>query len=279
MKNHSKGTQLECQKIMLMHTLDFLITHYCGYFVLDDNDFQKQFYIQEKAEVEKYFAQGNLTQLNTMLKKFQKKLYLKRDENYPGYMESFTGFPLKLYNQLSTNIQRIWAEKKVSNEEDALEVEFLIAIYKNTVNHTYNVAKLGEYLDKYRNDSKTVVYRNILQTEVPAGSVLIDNPLSKLSSSRRTSPNGKNCIELHRSGKEKCLRTYVVAEVEDSNGTIYSVIGKGEKIKIEWVDNDTILIHTSEEYESVMSTNKLRAKNTIIYIKYVYAGISDALTE
>jgi hypothetical protein len=271
MKNQSKRTQLECQRTMLLHTLDFLITHYTGYFVMDEYDSQKQYYNQEKSEVEKYFSLGKLPELKLMLKKFQKNLYLKRDEYYPVYLERMTGFPLKPYSQLSTNIRRIFAEKNISTEEDSLEVEFLLAICKNAASHMHDTAKLLGYLDKYRNSPlKKAVPRNVLQTEIEAGTILIDNPSSRQNSSRHTSPSGKNWIELHRSGKGMSELTYVVARVDGSNGTIYSVRGKAEEITIEWADNNTILIHTSQDYETVVSTSKLSTKHTIIHIKYVF---------
>lgn len=270
MKNIPNKLQLEIQKEHLVHTLDFLIAHYTGYFVLDNYDSQKQYYIQEKAEVEKFFTQGNLTALNTLLKKFQKNLYLKRDENYPAYMERVAAAPLVLYKELSKSIRRICAQKKVLNEEDALEIEFLTKIYKSTANQKYDIDKLNEYVDSYRKMPNKIVIRNVLKTEIDSSTMLWDDTLSKQNPSRKNSPNGKNWIELNKSGREEHALTYIVAGVDGSNGPVYSIKGKGEKIKFDWADDSTIVIHTFSEYESIMSTGILKTKHSKIYIKYVF---------
>jgi hypothetical protein len=270
MNKVSLKVQLELQKENLMHTLDFLIDHYTGYFILDNYDAQKHYYIQQKAEVENLFAQGDLATLNSMLKKMQKKLYLERDENYPGYMERVTASPLVMYKELSKSIQRICTQKVVSTETDALEVEFLINIYKNTTSQEYDIEKLKEYVERYRTMPNTIVSKNILQTEDSFGTMLWDDSLSKWNPSRKISPNRINWIELNESGQEEFGLTYLVAGVDGSNGPIYSIKGKGAKITFHWAHDTEIVIHTSSKYKSLQSISILKTKHSTIHIKYVY---------
>ncbi|MBO9675413.1 MAG: hypothetical protein J7577_18335 [Sphingobacteriaceae bacterium] len=270
MKNISKQVQLHLRKEQLMHTLEFLITHYTGYFVTDDYDSQKQYYIQEKDKVGKLYAQGDLGALNKLLRKNQKNLYLKRDEIYPAYMERVTSTPFALYKELSKSIQRIFTQKKVLNENDVLDIEFLTNIYKNTTNREYDIDKLNEYVEIYKEMPNKRVSRNILKEENDLSAMLWNDSLSKRNPLRKNSPNGKNWIELNKSGREEHALTYIVAGVDGSNGPIYSIKGEGEKIKFHWADDTTIVIHTSNEYESVLSTSVLKTKHSKIDIKYLF---------
>lgn len=266
----AKKLKLELQKALLMHTIDFLIVNHTGYFVLDDHDSQKEYYLQEKKTIESYFAEGNLKKLNTLLATFQRNLYLKRDENYPSYIQGASGSPLKLYKELSKSIQRIHKNNRLITEEDVLEAEFLLKIYNLTNDYKDEIDKLSEYIEIYRKQSYKNVHRNILTNENNLNTTQLNDILSKSNPKRQNSQNGKNWLEINRSGKEDNELTYIVAGVDGSNGPIYSIKGRGEKIKFYWINDSTIVIHTSSNYETVLSTKILKTKQSKISIKYFF---------
>jgi hypothetical protein len=286
MKSKNKQEELDKQRAIILQTLEYLIEHYTGFFVLDNYDPSKEYYLQEKKQVEKYYKERRLDRITAKLANFTQYLYLKRDIMYQHYIEEKTGHRIDLYEDLRARTNKIIQNGIISSIEEFADIEFMIG--RDESNSSFDKNLLQNILDKYQeaNAGQVKVPRLYTQKEILVDA-LDNSEISDINNTKLkdqfygelkteqgliykiNSPNGKNWIALHTSGKNEFTLTYLVVGVDGGSGSAYSAKGENLKIKAYWEDDSTILIETLEKYEVINRYQKITTKTSDINIKYI----------
>ncbi|RDC54392.1 hypothetical protein DU508_21980 [Pedobacter chinensis] len=282
-----KPEELDKYRHIIIVTLDYLIENYTGFLVFDDYDAGKEYYLQEKNQVEKYYEQRRLDRIKSKLAKLTQNLYFRRDINYQNHIKEQTGYSIDLYDDLHLKINQIIQKGKISDADEFRDVHFMNQIREKEANKSFDTNHLNDLIDKYKEDifSQTGHFRIDFQKELTEDDVvekkifmvnnkqLTEEAYDKLRKDQGllykvNSPNRKNWIELQSNGKNECALTYIVIGVDGGSGSIYCVKGENLPIKAYWIDDSTILIET-KKYETLNRYQKVSTKNTVINIKYI----------
>ncbi|MCW3119528.1 MAG: hypothetical protein JWM28_3610 [Chitinophagaceae bacterium] len=278
MKSKDKQDQIDKLRIIILQTLEYLIEHYTGSFVLDNYDPSRAYFLQEKKQVETYYKQGRLDRIKAKLATFTQNLCLDKDITYQHYIEERTGYRIDLYDELKDRANKILHNGIITNIEELADIEFMILLYRNDPNSSIDVNLYQNMLDRYKeaNVSQVKVQRLYTQEEVfdindrtLKGS--FDNELKRQQGLiyKVDSPNGKNWVALHDSGKNEFALTYLIVCADGSSGSVYSAKGKNLPIKAYWKNDSTILIETSNNYETLESYKRITTKSSNISIRYI----------
>lgn len=130
MKSIEKQESLDKYRTLIMATIDFLIENYSGSLVFDDYDFSKEYYVQERNQAEKYYANRRLDRLVPKLAALTKNLYYKIDLDYQHYIKEKTGYGIDLYNDLRLRIKQIIENEGICNEDEQMDMHFMIQLCK-----------------------------------------------------------------------------------------------------------------------------------------------------
>jgi hypothetical protein len=149
MKSKNKQEELDKQKVIILQTLEYLIENYTGFFVLDDYDPNKEYYLQEKNQVEKHYKERRLDRISAKLANFTQDLYLKTDMMYQHHIEEKTGHRIDLYDDLRVKTNKVIQNGLISGIEEFAGMEFMILTCKNDPDSSFDKSLLQNILDKY----------------------------------------------------------------------------------------------------------------------------------
>lgn len=267
MRSKDKREELDRLRIIILQTLEYMIEHYTGSFVLDDYDPSKEYYLQEKKQVEKYYKERRLERMRAKLANFTQDLYLKRDTIYQYHIEEKTGHRIDLYENLRVRTNKIIQNGIINNKEEFTDIEFMIFVCRNESNSLFDEKILQNILDKYQetNGGQMKVPKLYNHNQILSDDIKIEEGLIY----KVNSPNSKNWIALYTSGKNEFALTYLVAGVDGGSGSVYCAKGEGENIKAEWENDFTIIIETDKKYEILSCYRKITTKNSNIRINYI----------
>lgn len=273
MKSKSKQEELFKQRAIVLQTLEFLMENYTGFFVLDDYDSSKEHYLQEKDQVEKYYKERRLDRITAKLANLTHYLYFKRDRTYQHYIKEKTGYQIDLYKNLRVKIDEVIQRGMIFSLEEFLDVEFMVQMFENDPNASCDKALLQSMLDSYQNAHRVYKYDNSETFDVsnlePKDQYHSEEIKEKGLIYKVNSPNRRNWMSLHTSGKGEYALTYLVVGVDGGSGTVYCAKGKDLKIKADWEDDYTILIETLGKYEVLNCYRRITTRRSNISIQYV----------
>lgn len=278
MKSKNKQEELDKQRIIILQTLEYLIEHYTGSFVLDDYDPSREYYLQEKNQVETYYKERRLDRIKAKLAKFTQSLCLNKDIMYQHYIEERTGYRIDLYDELQGRTNKILHNGIITNMEELADIEFMILICENNPNSSIDKNLCQNLLDRYYEVDVDQLKVSKLYTQKEVSDInnrkLENQSYNELKIEQGLiykvdSPNCKNWIALHNSGKNEFALTYLVAGVDGGSGSVYSAKGEHLTIKAYWENDSTILIETSNKYKTLECYKKITTKSSNISIKYI----------
>jgi hypothetical protein len=267
MKSKIGQEELDRQRVIILQTLEYMIECYTGFFVFDDYDPSKEYYLQEKNRIEIYYKQRRLDRLKAKLTGFMQVLYSKKDVKYQHYIEEKTGHHIDLYDDLRVRAARIVQNGIISSMEESTDIEFMILICSRGFSSSFDINLMQNMLDKYQEVNIGQIRESNLYTheEIFVSKLKLEQGLIY----RVNSPNNKNWIALYTSGKNEFALTYLVAGVDGGNGSVFCAKGKDLNIKAEWENDYTIVIETFQKHEILNCYKKITTKNSNINIKYI----------
>lgn len=276
MKSKKKQEELDKQRILVLQILEYLIEHYTGSFVLDDYDLSREYYLQEKNQVEKYYNERRLDKIKAKLAKFIHSLCRYKNIEYTHYIEETTGYRINLYNEIQGRTNKILQNGIIANTEELADIEYMILLCENDPNSSFDKNLYQNLLNRYHKFDESNFIDSYIKKKVPD----INYTKSENQSDKElkiekgliykiNSPNSKNWIALYTSGKNEFALTYLVVGVDGGNASVYSAKGENLIINAYWENDSTIVIETSNKYKTSNCYKKITTKSSNISIKYI----------
>jgi hypothetical protein len=277
-----KQTALEKHKVILSATLDYLMNHFTGTIVCDDFDPMKDYYEQQKIQVDKYFKQRRLDRLEQQFRRliehFKHSLYLE----FEHYIRETTGHEINIFAKERTIVAEVLAKQRIDNEEESRVVNLMLTTNQFASRNEEKVLKFflvdfftrknqfGELSAKKKNVSSEVV-KIVEKDGIITETVQISVGPKPVHFNQREvlSPDGKRRFNITEWGDGKHPSTFVTVCFDKASGPVYGANGLYPDLNAFWRDNNTIVIQIKKNYVSGLKHRKVQSFDDIIFVEYM----------
>ena len=269
----------EKYKILVLATLDYLIDHYTGEFVLDGNDFIRQSYELHKRQAEKYGMQGNLGKLRKQLDQFTRMLQIRVDLDFTQYIKEQTGHELDIYAAVKRLGDDILSRGLIQNDVESENVMTLLQLYSKTDEDPYKEEVLQGFFNDYverrtagnPEDTQTRTVSSVTKDGLIVETIeIISGPKSKHHEHRMvSSPDFEKSLMIYEWSDGRQASTGVSISFKTASGGIYQVEGIHPEVDAFWADSNTVVIQTAKDYVAQVQHRKVQSFNDVVTIKYM----------
>ena len=279
--NHTKQAELEKNKSIIDATLDFLLLHYTGVVIYDDEDSDKRHFKSQQAQAEKHFSTNNLTALENQLDKLIKRLqYQPRpDLDFKSYVKERAGYDLDIFAEQRKSFNDVLAKGRIDTEKECNNVCIMIAqlgINEKGIKETYEpmliefherqraIIEASPELKKQYDEHHEIIEEDGEQIEIfySGGKPSHHNRRIVLA------PNGKFSVIISETTDDHQSSTSIDIQLENYGCSLYSVDGIHPDINAFWKDNHKIVIET-KGHPSERMYKKIEVDGHLINIEYV----------
>ncbi len=276
-----KSPQSEKYKILVVSTLDYLISHYTGEFVYDGFDPVKQYHEEQKVQAEKYRKQGQLKRLQQQLEKFINRLQWNFDLGFPDYIKERTGYELNIFRDLENFGDEVLLRGEIQDEIESRKLSNLLALHKRVnmdeEKHLQLTNILSDFYKRAANQQKRDRgISRVIKTEEKDGIIMETieisfGPKPKHSQMQEIlSPDEKRRLIVSEwmDRDETQATTSVSISFKTAGGGIYAVEGIHPDIKAFWKNNNTVVIETSKDYSVLAQHRLIQSFEDIVNVEY-----------
>jgi hypothetical protein len=279
-----KQKQLELQRYraILLATTDYLISKHGGSIVFDGEDSIRDYYEQQKPQIEKYYEQRRLNKLQQKLLSLSKGLQNKPDINFTTYIKEKTGYDIDIYEDLRKRVDAVVEQEEIRNEKELNDVFTMLGFYQQTSTSDEMVDKVRALLTDHSKKIKSIasgkkesdhteIIRKVEEDGMEKVTIRISTgPKPKhLEEQEAISPDGKRRLRITQWSKGKHASTYVNIMFPTTSGVIYGINGICPDVKASWKGNATIVIQTNKNYTANTQHKEVRSFDDIITIEYI----------
>lgn len=273
-----KQSELQRHRDILFATIDYLISIHGESFVLDNEAHIRDYYEQQKTQVDKYYKQRRLDRLQQKLAKLTNSLENSIDLNFSVYIQEKTGYQIDLFEKLKRRVDIILSKNEILNDKEESDIGTMLHFLIGTSASGDNVEKLKSLLLKYhtknrarRNEYSEVIRRGekdgieIETITFPTG------PKPKYFEEVEViSPDGlRKLFIVQWSDKTHASTSVTLQFANGASGAIYATKGIHPDISAIWTDNYSVSIITRKEYDMTARHKEVRSFDDRISIQYV----------
>jgi hypothetical protein len=110
--SEEKDAGLQRHKHLVLATLNYMLEYYTRSIVFEGLDVAKDYYEQQKLQVENYFLAGRLDKLQQQLHRLMEGLRSRVDLEFTGYIKEKTGYDIDLLKTGANVLPSFWPKKK-----------------------------------------------------------------------------------------------------------------------------------------------------------------------
>lgn len=278
MTTEEKQSELKRHRELLLATIDYLISKHGDSFVLDNQSHIREYYQQQKAQVDKYYEQRRLDKLEQKLASLTKSIENSIDLTFSTYIKKRTGYDIDIFDKLKKQVDQILDKNKIENSKEENDIGTMLHYLIDTSSSTEKVEKLKALLIDYhgKNRQKQNGYSEVISRVEKDGFVT-----EKISFSTGPKPKHFNEVEaISPDGKRKLFTvqwsdgTHASTSVtlqfaNGASGAVYSTNGIQPDIAAFWTDNSTILIRTKKAFDIEPRHTEVRSFADSINIQYM----------
>jgi hypothetical protein len=273
-----KQIELQRNREILLATIDYFILKHGDSFVLDNQSHKREYYEQQKAQVDKYYKQRRLDKLQQKLASLTKSIENSIDLTFSTYIKKRTGYDIDIFDKLKKRVDQILTKNKIENSKEENDIGTMLHYLIDTSSSAEEVEKLKALLINYhgKNREKQNGYSEVISRVEKDGIVT-----EKISFSTGPKPKHFNEVEaISPDGKRKLFivqwsdgthaSTSVTLQFANgASGAIYSTNGIQPDIVAFWSDNSTISIRTKKAYDIEPRHMEVRSFDDCITLQYV----------
>lgn len=285
-----RKSEYEKYREILIATLDYLIAHNCGQFVIDGFDGAKSHYEHRRKLVMKYSRQSQLDKLQQQLNEYTKIICANVDLNYPSFIKQATGYEFDLFAELKDRVEAIVKRGYIENFEERTLVTNRIAMLQKMEDGLSEKNKLfslhEDFLNKIQGTSWSVSNEKedemvetieilaaekdgeIIETEV----IISGDKPQHFEKRDIVAPDGLRRIYITEWSYDQQSHTEVSVIFKSAGGCIYNVEGVRPKLNAYWKNNNTVVIETSSNYKVMMQCYTAQSFDDVIKIEYAELG-------
>ena len=277
MTSEQKQAELQRLRDILLATIEYQLAKQRGSIVFDQVDWIEEHWEQERLKVEKYYADGRLSNLQQMLTRLTRSLQNRTDLNFAGYIKEKTGFEIDLFGDVLKRVDAIITQNEIRNKQELNEVNIMAHYYRQTSADATLVERLQKlsmnydlvtrkkqtgYTETTRTiDKDGIEHISIKHSTGPKPKHLVEEEI--------ISPDGKRWLRVVQWSDGKHATTFVSIIFPAASGGIYGANGIHPGVKASWKNNSTIVIELPKDIPTHTQHKEARSFEDVIAIEYV----------